>query len=114
MIGFFFGTHLKPFTSFFNRSRGDHLTPDEKMVLRLSPETVAVFRALVFRGDFPSMSEAIRTVLDDYADERVAEGITPAYDYEEALDIADLTSDGRTLDDMVRAAADRYISERSG
>lgn len=86
---------------------------DEKMVLRLSPETVAVFRALVLRGDFSSISDAVRSVLDGYADTMVTEGIVPVYDVEEVLDIADLTSDGRSLDDMVRAAADRYLMENS-
>ncbi len=80
----------------------------------MSQETVAVYRALVSRGDFDSVSEAVRQVLDSYADDRVAEGVVPVYDVEEVLDLSDLTTDGRSLDDMVRAAASRYISERTG
>ncbi len=87
---------------------------DEKLVLRLSPDTIAVYRALVSKGDFRSISDAIRTVLDSYADERLTEGIVPVYHVEEVVDITDLTPDGRSLDDMVRAAANRYIGERDG
>lgn len=86
---------------------------DEKMVLRLSKDTVAVYRALVAGGEFISISEAVRKVLDSYAEGRVAEGTTPLYDVEEVVDIAELTPDGVGLDVMVRAAADRYLRDRA-
>lgn len=86
---------------------------DEKMVLRLSRDTVAVYRALVADGEFHSLNEAVRRVLDSYAEGRVAEGVTPVYDVEEVVDISELTPDGRGMDDMVRAAADRYLKERA-
>lgn len=85
---------------------------DEKMVLRLSADTVAVYRALVADGEFHSLNEAVRRVLDSYAENRVAEGVSPIYDVEEVVDISELTPDGRGMDDMVRAAADRYLMER--
>lgn len=86
---------------------------EEKMVLRLSADTLAVYRALVAEGEFVSLSEAVRKVLDSYAEGRVANGVAPLYDVEEVVDIADLTPDGRGLDDMVRAAADRYLRDRA-
>ena len=52
---------------------------DAKVLLRLSSDTVAVYRALVVK----------------------------------AVDISELSSDGRSLDDMVRSAARRYMDERS-
>lgn len=78
----------------------------------MSPDTVAVYRALVSNGDFSTMTDAIRTVLESYADEKVAEGVTPIYDIQ-TVDISELSSDGRSLDDMVRAAAKRYMDEKS-
>lgn len=87
--------------------------PDEKMVLRLSADTVAVYRALVAGGEFSSLNEAVRRVLDSYAEDRVAGGVSPMYDVEEVVDISELTPDGRGMDDMVRAAADRYMRERA-
>ena len=90
------------------------MSDDERIVLRLSPDTVAVYRALVSRGEFRSINDAVRSVLDSYADGRITEGVVPEYDVQEVLDISDLTPDGRSLDDMVRAAADRYLSQRLG
>lgn len=90
------------------------MSDDERIVLRLSPDTVAVYRALVSRGEFRSINDAVRSVLDSYADGRITEGVVPEYDVQEVLDISDLTPDGRSLDDMVRAAADRYLSQRMG
>lgn len=87
---------------------------DEKVLLRLSQDTLAVYRALVSLGDFPTVAEAVRTVLEDYADEKISEGVSPMYDVEEVIDIEDLTPDGRSLDDMVRSAARRYMDYRSG
>lgn len=88
------------------------MNDDVKVLLRLSPDTVAVYRALVSNGDFSTMTDAIRTVLESYADEKVAEGVTPIYDIQ-TVDISELSSDGRSLDDMVRAAAKRYMDEKS-
>lgn len=88
------------------------MNDDVKVLLRLSPDTVAVYRALVSNGDFSTMTDAIRTVLESYADEKVAEGVTPIYDIQ-TIDISELSSDGRSLDDMVRAAAKRYMDEKS-
>lgn len=87
---------------------------DEKIVLRLSPDTLAVYRALVSEGEFHSVSDAVRSVLESYADDRVSEGIVPVYEVREVADIAELTPDGRSLDDMVRAAANRYVREKAG
>lgn len=88
------------------------MNDDAKVLLRLSPDTVAVYRALVAKGEFSSMTDAIRTVLETYADERVAGGVAPVYDVQ-TVDMAELSSDGRSLDEMVRAAARRYMEEKS-
>ncbi len=85
---------------------------DAKVFLRLSSDTVAVYRALVVNGEFSSLTDAVRTVLEQYADERVVGGTVPVYDVQ-AVDISELSSDGRSLDDMVRSAARRYMDERS-
>ena len=67
------------------------MSDDERIVLRLSPDTVAVYRALVSRGEFRSINDAVRSVLDSYADGRITEGVVPEYDVQEVLDISDLT-----------------------
>ncbi len=87
---------------------------DDRFVLRLSPDTVAVYRALVSRGDFQSISDAVRSVLVSHADDLIADGIEPVYEVEEVIDISELTPDGRDLDDMVRAAAGRYLGQDPG
>ena len=51
------------------------MSDDERIVLRLSPDTVAVYRALVSRGEFRSINDAVRSVLDGYASERLAQGV---------------------------------------
>ena len=50
---------------------------DRKVTVRLSPETVGILQALVDSGEFPSLSVAVRSVLDDYAEERFAQGVRP-------------------------------------
>ncbi|GEM_PF-2141717 len=88
------------------------MADDSKVLLRLSPDTIAVYRALVVEGEFGSLSDAVRTVLDSYAEDRVAGGTEPVYEVQ-TVDITELSSDGRSFDDMVRAAAHRYIEDRA-
>ena len=86
------------------------MSDDERIVLRLSPDTVAVYRALVSRGEFRSINDAVRSVLDGYASERLAQGVRPAPEHgDDALSIEDLTIDGSTLDSAVRSAARDYV-----
>ena len=61
------------------------------------------------------MSDAVRSVLDGYASERLAQGVRPAPEHgDDALSIEDLTIDGSTLDSAVRSAARDYVRQRSG
>lgn len=86
---------------------------EQKVIVRLSSETVGVLRALVQEGEFRSLSDAVRSVLDGYASERLAQGVRPAPEVgEDALRIEDLTIDGSSLDGAVRAAARDYVRER--
>ena len=88
---------------------------DRKLVVRLSSETVDVLRALVEMGEFKSLSHAVRSVLDGYASERLAQGVAPAPEEgDDAIRIEDLTIDGSSLDSAVRAAARDYVRERVG
>lgn len=87
---------------------------DRKLVVRLSSETVGVLRSLVDSGEFRSLSDAVRSVLDDYAEERLAQGVTPMPEMgEDVLRIEDLTIDGSSLDGAVREAARRFVRERA-
>lgn len=91
------------------------MADDQRVVVRLSAETVSVLRALVDAGEFRSLSDAVRSVLDGYAEGRLAQGVVPALDLgEDVLRIEDLTIDGSSLDDAVCAAARRFARERSG
>ena len=91
------------------------MDPDQKVIVRLSSETVGVLRALVDDGEFRSLSDAVRTVLDCYASERLAQGVRPAPEHgDDALSIEDLTIDGSSLDGAVRAAARDYVRQRAG
>lgn len=86
---------------------------EQKVIVRLSSETVGVLRALVQEGEFRSLSDAVRSVLDGYASERLAQGVRPAPEVgEDALRIEDLTIDGSSLDSAVRAAARDYVRQR--
>ncbi len=85
----------------------------QKVTVRLSSETVDVLRALVDSGEFRSLSEAVTTVLDRYAEERLAQGVVPVPDLgEDVLRIEDLTIDGSSLDDAVCAAAREFVRWR--
>ena len=87
----------------------------QKVIVRLSSETVGVLRALVDDGEFHSLSDAVRSVLDGYASERLAQGVRPAPEHgDDALSIEDLTIDGSSLDSVVRNAARDYVRQRSG
>ena len=87
---------------------------DHKVIVRLSSETVGVLRALVDDGEFRSLSDAVRSVLDGYASERLAQGVRPAPEHgDDALSIEDLTIDGSALDGAVRAAARDYVRQMS-
>lgn len=91
------------------------MADDQRVVVRLSSETVSVLRSLVDSGEFRSLSDAVRSVLDGYAEERLAQGVVPAPDLgEDILRIEDLTIDGSSLDDAVCAAARMFARERSG
>lgn len=87
----------------------------QKVIVRLSSETVGVLRALVDDGEFHSLSDAVRSVLDGYASERLAQGVRPAPEVaEDALSIEDLTIDGSSLDGAVMDAARDFIRQRNG
>ncbi len=88
---------------------------DRKVTVRLSPETVGILQALVDSGEFPSLSVAVRSVLDDYAEERLAQGVRPAPEMgEDYLSIEDLTIDGSSLDDAVMSAAKEFARWKAG
>ncbi len=83
---------------------------DQRITVRLSSETVSILRSLVDSGEFRSLSDAVRSVLDGYAEERLAQGVTPAPDLgDDFLCIQDLTIDGSSLDDAVCAAARQFV-----
>ena len=87
---------------------------DQNVMVRLSPETVSVLRSLVEAGEFRSLSDAVRTVLDDYAGKRLAQGVVPAPELgEDILRIQDLTIDGASLDYAVCAAARQLVRDRT-
>lgn len=91
------------------------MDPERKVTVRLSQETVGILQALVDSGEFPSLSVAVRTVLDDYAEERFAQGVKPAPEMgEDYLSIEDLTIDGSSLDDAVLAAATEFARWKAG
>lgn len=86
---------------------------DQKVIVRLSSETVDVLRALVEEGEFRSLSDAVRSVLDGYASERLAQGVRPVPELgDDVLSIEDLTIDGSSLDGAVRAAAQDFARDR--
>ena len=88
---------------------------DRKVTVRLSPETVGILQALVDSGEFPSLSVEVRSVLDDYAEERFAQGVRPAPEMgEDYLSIEDLTIDGSSLDDAVMSAAKEFARWKAG
>ena len=91
------------------------MVPGNKVIVMLSPETMGVLRALVSDGEFHTLSEAVRSIIDDYAEERLQQGVVPAPEHgDDALCINDLTIDGSSLDGAVRAAARSYIREKTG
>ena len=86
---------------------------DQKLTVRLSSETVSVLRALVESGEFHTLSEAVTSVLDQYAEERLAQGVMPAPELgEDILRIEDLTIDGTSLDEAVCSAAREFARWR--
>lgn len=86
---------------------------DHRLVVRLSSETVAVLRSLVDSGEFRTLSDAVRSVLDDYAEERLSQGVVPLPELgEDVLRIEDLTIDGSSLDSAVCAAARQFAQDK--
>lgn len=87
---------------------------DQRYTVRLSPETVAVLKSLVDSGEFKSLSDAIRTILDSYAEGRLAQGVRPAPDLgDDYLRIEDLTIDGSSLDDAMLSAARDFAHRKA-
>lgn len=86
---------------------------DQRYTVRLSSETVAVLQSLVDSGEFRSLSDAIRRILDSYAGERLARGVQPAPDLgDDYLRIEDLTIDGSSLDDAMLSAAREFAHRK--
>ncbi len=88
---------------------------DRKVTVRLSSETVGILQSLVDSGEFVSLSDAVRSVLDEYAEERFAQGVKPAPEMgEDYLSIEDLTIDGSSLDGAIMAAAKEFVRWNTG
>lgn len=86
---------------------------DQRYIVRLSAETVAVIQSLVDSGEFRTLSDAIRTILDSYAEDRLAKGVLPAPDLgDDYLCIEDLTIDGSSLDDAMYSAAREFAHRK--
>ncbi|NLU45990.1 MAG: hypothetical protein GXX87_03510 [Euryarchaeota archaeon] len=89
----------------------------EKVIIRLTSDTVEVLETLIRSGDFPNLSEIMMKAVEEFIDSRfTAEDIVNVLDGSEresfSPDQFTDPSDGADLDTAVRTAVSTYIKNR--
>jgi len=90
----------------------------EKIIVRLSPDTVILLQALVDRGEYDSLSESVADAINKMVESRFTKKemakLAKEHTKEQPLNMESLLSDGdpESMDDAVRRAVKEYVKTR--
>lgn len=95
------------------------MDPTEKIIVRLSPETVLVLQALVDRGEYRSLSESVAAAIEQMIESKFTpdevEKIARSRVREPSLKMESLLTEGNgpeSLDEAVRRVVRGYVRSR--
>jgi len=90
----------------------------EKIIVRLSPDTVLLLQALVDKGEYDSLSESVADAINKMVESKFTKKevakISKEHMKEQPLKMESLLSDGdpESMDDAVRRAVKEYVKTR--
>jgi len=94
------------------------MDPTEKIIVRLSPDTMIVLQALVDSGEYDSLSESVSDAISKMIESRftpkeVAK-IVKEHSKEKPLKMESLLTDGepKSMDESVKKAVKDYVRSR--
>ena len=94
------------------------MDPTEKIIVRLTPDTIILLQELVDRGDYDSLSESVYDAIDKMIEskftQKEAANIKKEHAKKESLKMKSLLADGdpESMDDAVRKAVKEYVRTR--
>lgn len=94
------------------------MDPTEKVIVRLSPDTIALLQSLVDRGEYGSLSESVSAAVDQLIKSKLTtkeiSKILSEVVREKPVDMESLLTDGDpiSMDEAVRKAVSDYIKTR--